>query len=428
MFKKIRDRYVNPFTGTLFFLLVSTITILPVAANAEDNEEDKFGFVFDSLKPPASPAFVILDITPTLVNRPQTPEAFAVGLITSIQEEWIPKDYAIEFAPYWMIKRELEYTGFYENGFLMRMYQNLSISLATTTLTTEISTGEEPMVGTTISFGVRTLIWDGKPKKKIREGWDYNRNKYQPNIKRLNGDLNDMREAADINDWSLRDSENYRPTPPHSESSEEDIETKNGQWKSEIEVRENYNKAIVERDNLYKDASKKTKDIEEINQQPVGFRLEVAFAGVVDFPEDRWDTKDFRRFGLWVTPAYHLDGQPFDFVGVVRYIYDKSTSTVQKSYGEANNTIDFWGRVVFDIRRFAASAECLGRYDDSRVEDKWKYKAVGVIEYQMTETISINSSFGKNYDPGDEDGSDLIANIGLNLGFGANPFIKFGEN
>ena len=55
---------------------------------------------------PNSPAFIIADITPSLVQTPNTPKSFVFGLAQSYQQsgDGFPQNYSAEFAPYWWLK------------------------------------------------------------------------------------------------------------------------------------------------------------------------------------------------------------------------------------------------------------------------------------------------------------------------------------
>ncbi len=71
----------------LFFLIPSTLL-------AQDSTED---LKFDDIKTPASPGFILLDQTPSSIEKPSTPKGLGLSLL-SLQNESV----AIEFAPYWL--------------------------------------------------------------------------------------------------------------------------------------------------------------------------------------------------------------------------------------------------------------------------------------------------------------------------------------
>ena len=64
------------------------------------------GVELKDLAVPNSPAFIIADITPTLVQTPNTPKSFVFGMAQSYQQsgDGFPQNYSAEFAPYWWLK------------------------------------------------------------------------------------------------------------------------------------------------------------------------------------------------------------------------------------------------------------------------------------------------------------------------------------
>src|SRR5262245_30927052 len=88
---------------------------------------------FDKLNTADAPAFVVLGVAPTEIQRPSTPRALAVSLgslVTGGGSTFnVPKDIAIEFAPYWLFPhRQLSITG-YRDDWLLRPLRTLSLSI-----------------------------------------------------------------------------------------------------------------------------------------------------------------------------------------------------------------------------------------------------------------------------------------------------------
>ena len=54
---------------------------------------------------PNSPAFVLTDATPSLIQSPTTPKSFVLGIAQSFQQSsgGFPQNYSAEFAPYWLM-------------------------------------------------------------------------------------------------------------------------------------------------------------------------------------------------------------------------------------------------------------------------------------------------------------------------------------
>lgn len=60
---------------------------------------------FVTLRTPTSPAFVLLGLTPTTVERPTTPRAVATSFLSHFTEGGgaiLPRQFALEVGPYWL--------------------------------------------------------------------------------------------------------------------------------------------------------------------------------------------------------------------------------------------------------------------------------------------------------------------------------------
>src|SRR4051812_40022897 len=69
-----------------------------------------WGQVSDSLElkdleVPNSPGFILLDKSPTIIERPNSTRAFMVSALNSFTDNsGLPKNYAVEFTPFWFFK------------------------------------------------------------------------------------------------------------------------------------------------------------------------------------------------------------------------------------------------------------------------------------------------------------------------------------
>src|SRR5665213_267505 len=80
-----------------------TVIILLVFLSAKNAFSQASTGKIADLAVPSSPAFVITDITPTLVQDPGTPKSFVLGVAQSFQKSGtgFPDNYSAEFSPYW---------------------------------------------------------------------------------------------------------------------------------------------------------------------------------------------------------------------------------------------------------------------------------------------------------------------------------------
>lgn len=105
------------------------------------------------LKPVTSPVFVLMSVEPSTIDRPATAKALSMNLLSSLQSGTLPKDYAVEFAPYWFKPRfKATYIQDYGNVFTNAI-RSLGISFATST---------KDSVNTLTGIGVRTQFLRGK--------------------------------------------------------------------------------------------------------------------------------------------------------------------------------------------------------------------------------------------------------------------------
>jgi hypothetical protein len=114
----------------------------------------------DDLKAPASPAFVLLDVAPSKVERPQAVRPLVLSALAAAGDGGLPRNYAVEFAPYWLGTPEISFDDYYNPG-ARALLQHLSVSLATTPIG-----GADP-TGTAIGLGMRTLALPGRAHPQL---------------------------------------------------------------------------------------------------------------------------------------------------------------------------------------------------------------------------------------------------------------------
>ena len=114
----------------------------------------------DDLKAPSAPAFVLLGVSPTKVERPQAVKALVLSAVTA-SGDGFPKNFAVEFTPYWFGSPSLNFADYYRRNVLKDIPRHLSISVATTPLSTA------PDSGTALALGFRTLPLPGRAHPRL---------------------------------------------------------------------------------------------------------------------------------------------------------------------------------------------------------------------------------------------------------------------
>lgn len=329
---------------------------------------DESGFTLEDLKAPSSPAFVLLGVEPTSVERPETPRAFVADLLSTLQEsEGIPKDYALAVAPYWLADHpDLTFDEYFEGGPWKTFLQTLSISLAShrpgddqeEPTTGDVSDDiEHPAVG----LGFRGMLIGGQAPK----------------------DLNTAVVELTAAQAAL-------------------LECK-GTCETEAEA-----------------LRKAAKKVETTKIQRVGFTLDIAGGGAWVFPEDRFDDRQTQRWGFWITPAYRFaddSGESdVDALGVLRYIRETQ---------DDEDVFDVGARVIWHVNpELALSAEYVRRKSEGSADTEADSteRLVGLIEYRLSEKLFLVGSYGEDFAV-DEASGALVSTLGLKIGLGKEPRI-----
>jgi hypothetical protein len=111
----------------------------------------------DAIQTPPSPAFVLLGIEPASLNKPTTPRAAAVNLISAVQQGG-----ALEVAPYWLKSHhDLTFEKYMNADLGQTIIQTLSISFATIP-----KTGTADTLGTRAGLGMRFMLVQGQPNRQ----------------------------------------------------------------------------------------------------------------------------------------------------------------------------------------------------------------------------------------------------------------------
>ena len=112
---------------------------------------------FDSMRTPSAPAFSVLDIEPSAVERPATPSDAAVALVNNFREGTVPKNFAFESSPYWLVSRpHVSWRDDAQRTVAQSLARTSSVSVATA------ETGTELAPVSSLAFGFRTLIFSGR--------------------------------------------------------------------------------------------------------------------------------------------------------------------------------------------------------------------------------------------------------------------------
>ena len=146
----------------MFKPLCTIILLLTCASGVFAQQPDPNTTTANDLKAPAAPAFVVLGVSPSKIERPQGVRPLVLSALSAVSSEGFPRNYAVEFAPYWLGTPQLSFDDYYSSSVAQAIPRHLSVSVATTPL------GRSPDAGTAIAVGARTLPLPGRAHPKLK--------------------------------------------------------------------------------------------------------------------------------------------------------------------------------------------------------------------------------------------------------------------
>lgn len=333
---------------------------------------------FNSIRTPNSPAFSVLGIQPTSIERPNTPADLAISLDNATEGfSKFPQNYSIEFAPYWLSKEPMSLT--WRDDIERSIEESIKRTFAISFATTNKQVKEKEVRG--LSYGVRALILSGKMTKKSEE-----------QIKKLENDLTSYsKKVFEMDSGALRIEFQKRMLQAAT------IEEKQlaVAWYNNERTRQNEKR--VEEENSRKE------DFEDEGQtfapQRDGLILELAYAGAYKNDTINAELKK-NGYAFWVTPAYVQED--YSVVGVYRQLKD--------SVGIKST--EFGVRLVCTKSRYAISVEYLkGEYQsETPMPNRERFSIL--VEYLLSKNVWLNLSFGDdNKNP--QGVNKLFSSVGL---------------
>ena len=343
---------------------------------------------------PSSPAFVITDITPTLVQDPGTPKSFVLGIAQSFQKSGsgFPDNYSAEFAPYWWLDSKgrnvykfLGLTSFLKNGkatwrenpVLGLNFTSISVAFINKDLIPDTSTTAQKI----FSIGARTTL-----VKLYKSG----------HARQLGEKIAEWETAAQ---QELNDNQSIIIKLARLDNADPNYAT------NRLKILNGYKESKTP------DIFKEVNDL--IVQKPI-FAWDVAAAWAV-YGINNQEIKTGRA-GMWTTLSSYIPlskdvaNNYFNINASVRYLMDNFQKN-DHGIGKENN-LDIGGNAGLAFNQLTIAIESLYRYSNGSANSK--NRTVGIIKMKVADNIYVNGTFGKDFDGPNK----LISAFGLNWGFG----------
>jgi hypothetical protein len=332
--------------------------------------------VLGSLRTPPSPAFTVLGIEPSAVERPTTPSDVAMSFVSKFRQSTLPKDYAFEASPYWLVGQPgLSWRSDVSRNVAQSITRTLSLSVATA----DTGTNNSPL--TSLGVGVRSLLSSGRMTAATEQA------------------LADLEQTlSETGDVFLR-------LVGEAGLDALDVRLANGTITvAGYERQKQQIAALVLESDEYKNAMARAEDIAARRE---GFFLEVAAGFVWDFAGGTWQSRAFRKRGVWATPSYEFGA--WNLLGVLRYLDETETPD--------RDAFDWGGRAIYSSADYALSVEYVERSPLHQTPAvRRSHRLVGVAEYRVSPATWVIASFGKDRQKTGTTHT-LVAQLGLAFSF-----------
>ena len=304
-----------------------------------------------------------------------TPSDVALSFINKLRQGTIPKDYAFEASPYWLVSQpNLSWHSDVTRNVAESVARTMSLSIATA------ETGTAALPVTSMAVGVRTLLSSGhmtaatqRALAALEQTLSETGDLFLQMVGEAGLDALDKRLASG------------------------DIAP------ADYEARKQELASLVLESDAYREAMARAEDVAAKRE---GFFFEVAAGLVWDFPGASWESRDFRKRGVWATPSYEFG--PWNLVGVLRYLDDVTAG------GE--DGVDVGGRAIYSTSDYALSLELVQRSPLDTETIKRSHRFVGIAEYRISRASWVIASFGKDRQKtGTRE--TLVAQLGLGFSF-----------
>lgn len=384
----------------------------------------------EDVRTPDTPAFVLLGIAPSLVERPSTPSALSIDLLSTFasSENVLPTHYAIEIAPYWLAAhRALERAAYEHPGVGRSMAQTLSLSFATSRPAKRVAPD-----AIDIGAGVRVAMFAGHAGPRLDE---------------LAGRLASLQLEYQILDLLTGALPTADPRPPslpatlaavfdrldaHPEIIQMTGLTREQQNRVVATVKRALMTALQTSDDPARDALAALQASVEQRMQNAarrvaaedlrrrGWMLTLAGAAVSRVPggtETGVARSRLLRWGAWATPAYRLAKPDMEVIAVIRVTADRE---------HASRLVDVGGRVAHQIGSFSWSGEYVQRVAQRPAPARLVTERVAfTFEYLVAHGLVLTAALGRDFaEPAPDGPGGLVSQLGLRIAFGRKPTVQ----
>ncbi len=371
----------------------------------------------ENLKTPNSPGFQILDISPSSIERPTNPKAFALSMFNLTSNGTaIPKNFAFELSPYWYTKpsnasvfKYLNINDGKHHNMFTGIFNKLSVSMVSAY--SDSTSGSLLKNNNYIALGARTNLITVRSKKQNSD--------LKEALTIISERISNLKDNTDEKD-KLKGLFTRYSLLLRSEKNIDSI----------IMLKTKMNLITIEIDKLNKigpNELEKKLDSDEVTVEQLKklsaiplFQLDAAYAYSEAIPGNVFANKRFNRSGFWVNMT--LSGFSFSetklenniaITASARFLNDNILTDTLNNIFQRKNSVDIGGRLEYSIQAFSLSVEYLKRKYSGNSSLNTE-RTVGMLQYKINDKLYLTGTYGKNFGKF----NNLFTTMGINWGFG----------
>lgn len=376
----------------------------------------------DVLKSPVSPAFNMLGISTSAIERPSDLNSFRLSVQNATNNlTAIPNSYAFEIAPFlWGAKKyTLKDFDSSRHAFL----QSFTISAGFTHMGPEGQEDVDSLKTTKVAIGIKFAI--------IRPTWSTSTRKAYTDLIKAQQDLLQAYEVPNMYSDSLEILKKLRAELGADNTLPVDIKRdSSARLRRDLARMHNLVDSIQQEGLPSSEPYQRAKAIAAaFPTERKGPFLDFTTGMVADFPDNRFDNSLINKAGAWLTGGYENGNKGITSMFIARYLYHPEVIFADpdgKISADHASTFDVGARFLLSTMndKFTLSGEGLYRSVIGNTVLSPSWRLVLSTEYEIAKNRKVTFSFGRNFDGAISKGGNLIAAINFIAGFGGERKLK----
>ena len=393
----------------------------------------------DILTIPNSPAFNLLEISPAAVDKPTTPNDFAISVANASNNfSLLPKNYAVEFLPIsFFPKSKNSYARFTNDTNYVKTWNEKLWNTVSQTFLISGGFSTEDSVNTTMPDFIKTRSGVGFKFSLVRGKIDHDFEAYKNSIdsvrvrlKALHDDNEAFLTRIRENDAVLKSLDRERDSnvaiQVHTAKEIKDPVARTEKLDnlkkelSNINIRRDLRMELLKQERMNSEieyAKELKKSIEQIKFKRYGLMVDFAGGMVLGFRNDDFQNSIVQQYAFWFNGGYACK-KGFSFMGVARYSNALNAITDAQGSKKDKAFYDLGGKIEFqtDDNKFSVNGEIIDRISTATPLTRYTFNA----SYQVGKNQALTFSVGKAFAGTAQYGGNLIAALNYIKTFGSN--------